>query len=204
MINRTSRTAFTLALLLALGPLAERLTAEPARAFTSHHAALVESGLDLTAPIFLEPLSYGDGVATYRFREAYTGREAEAKVRVVVDPLRHGRPAAYPGVVLEEKASRKALTFNGASNRCAVTFYLNINLSNGFLVSNLDINDWGGLGRAYNDEVSSISTECSAAYIFEHEQWAGAGLYVPPSSSIANLGTFNLNDKLSSHYVVCP
>ena len=203
MSNRTSRTAFTLALLLSLVPMAERLTAEQARAFTSHHAALVESGLDMTAPIFLEPLGYGDGVATYRFREAYTGREAEAKVSVIADPLRHGRPAAFPGVVPPERTVRK-LTFNGSSNRCSVTFYLHINLSNGFLVSNLDINDWGGLGRAYNDEVSSIATGCSAAYIFEHEQWAGAGLYVPPNSSIANLGTYNLNDKVSSHYVVCP
>lgn len=190
-------------ILLGLAAVPAAFGAGGARVFADHYQALLESGLDLSSPVFIEPLSYRKGVAAYRFREALTGREAKASVSVLVNPLT-GAAGGFPTTVSPSVAGGAAkVTFTGAADRCSVSFYKNINFGVLLMTANLDFNDWGSLGGSFNDQVTSLVTGCNALFIWDHEEWAGSGLFIPANFTLPSLSVYSFNDKMSSHYIVC-
>ena len=203
MRKTLKRSRWITILLLGLALVPAAFAAGGARVFADHHQALLESGLDLSSPVFIEPVSYRKGVAVYRFREALTGREAKASVSVLVNPLT-GATGGFPNTVSPSVAGGAAkVTFIGSADRCSVAFYKNINYGTLLMTANLDLNDWGSLGGSFNDQVTSIVTGCNALFIWDHEEWAGSGLFVPANFQLPNLSAYSFNDKMSSHYIVC-
>lgn len=71
------------------------------------------------------------------------------------------------------------------------------------LQTNLDFNNYASLSSSVNDSVSSMRTGCNATVVFEHKTWGGTSLYVGPNTTVNDLGAFGLDNKVSSHYLVC-
>ncbi|WP_169449361.1 peptidase inhibitor family I36 protein [Paenibacillus assamensis] len=77
------------------------------------------------------------------------------------------------------------------------TFYWNTNYSG----ARLDVESGRGLATLgiWNDEISSVRTaNLRATRLYEHINYGGVSIFLPPNTNISNLTSLNFNDKASS------
>lgn len=181
-------------------------------------SALRDSGMDLDRPVLLEPVAYDADreVATYRL-SADGQKTRFRRVSTHVDPTIV--PAEEPETDAKRARDRQVdealdnsaflgnlkgiIIGNTASGRCDLRLFEGTFQVNELYRTNLDANNLKSVSKSINDTASSLRTFCSPVLVFEHKHWNGASLFVPANTVINDLAQNGMNNRISSHFIIC-
>ncbi len=198
------------AALLAVSPaLAGDLAATLAsgKVFTRWSDAIGSAALTPGQPVLLTPVAFEKGVALFQLKGLETGEVDHVLIVRGANPLRNQEEGGLANLSAAARGSQTYLATApevGTANhqRCIVRAWKDINFGNLRVTTDLDFNSFGAIGE--NDNFTSVQTTCNGAIWWEHTNWGGSGLFQPANNSIANLSSFNFNDKISAMEHVLP
>ncbi|MBD8500311.1 peptidase inhibitor family I36 protein [Paenibacillus arenosi] len=184
-----------------LKKLAMGVTVSALALFLLVSSALAQSGQSLQVN------SDGNALIPIIF-EGVTYAPSDAKFKEILNKVKHtvverdGKAYGYVNAADADKHVSKIIA--DLSEEVGIlesdyvsSFYWNTNYSG----ARLDVESGRSLATLgiWNDEISSVKTaNLRATRLYEHSNFGGVSIFLPPNTNISNLASLNFNDKISS------